>query len=1120
MMMSVWGVTLMTELEKLQNLITTLEAQRATMGDALVDAALSPLRQKLAALQESPQVPAQQRKLISVLFADIYESTELCRGLEPDEVLELMDGALRRMAGPVEEQGGHVARFMGDGLMAIFGLPTSRETDAVRAVRAGLGILDAARTYAQELEARHQIAGFAVRVGISTGLVATGGGTEAEDTVMGLPVNLGARLESAAPPGGLLISHATYQQVRGAFEITPQAAIQAKGFADPVLTYLVRSAKPRTFRTVARTLHGVETPMVGRDAELQHLQRTFERTIGDSQTHLITIVGEAGIGKSRLLYEFDRWRAAQPVAAVPFKARPSQQTAGTPFSLLRELLAYRFGIQLSDAATVARQKLEAGLAEFLAEEPQMKAHVVGTLLGYELTDSPYLVGLLDDAQQLRQRAFFYLGQFLSAMTAEVPAVLLVDDIHWADRPSLEALTQIVREHAGLRLLVICLARPVLFEDYPDWAQPSALGEAQAFQMSLEPLPLEASQQLVREILHRVDGLPQSFLERIVATAEGNPFYTEELIEMLIDDGVIHREESSAAWRLEVGRLDRLRVPSTLMAVLQARLDRLPLAERIVVQQAAVVGRTFWGAALQALQGTDKPPEQELAALSRKGVLSVRDASTFAGTEEYQFKHALMRDTAYDTVLIRTRRAYHGQVASWLAEVTHASSRSDEHADVIAEHYEQAEELAAAAAWYLRAGERARVQGAPAEARTMLDRALAYLPEADYERRWRAMLARNQVLFTLGETEARIAADKALVALARELGDDGKLSRAYQLQGYCFGLVGQYEEELEAYQTALAAAKRAGNGQVEAEVLGQKVLCLTRLGRADQASRVAEEALDCAREVGDEHVLVRNLTNVSHFYAEYGDLGRGAQLLEQQVAINRRLADRQGESIGLTNLGYRYAQLGMNARAIEELTRGVELAMGIGHRQHNAYGQLNLALAYLGQAELDRALSALETAIPELEALRDRFGKAAGQHYLALVKEACGEYLDALEQFARARDTLVQIGVQGCADDATAGMVRCLLAEGRVDEARQEAVPLWEHLSNRGPGGMEFPVRAYLTCADLFAAIGDRAGARTAIERGYRELLARADRIGDEAWRTSFLESVPEHRAITERWRKG
>jgi tetratricopeptide (TPR) repeat protein len=273
-------------------------------------------------------------------------------------------------------------------------------------------------------------------------------------------------------------------------------------------------------------------------------------------------------------------------------------------------------------------------------------------------------------------------------------------------------------------------------------------------------------------------------------------------------------------------------------------------------------------------------------------------------------------------------------------------------------------------------------------------------------------------------------------------------------------------------------------------------------------------------VGDEDVLVRNLTNVSLFYSEYGDLGRGAELLEQQVAISRRLANRQLEALGLINLGYRYVQLGMNVRAIDVLARGVELAQGIGHRQHSAYGRLNLALAYLREGEPDRALSALGTATPELKVLQDRFGQAASQFYLALVKEACGEYVDALERFARAKATLVEIGVQGCANDATAGRVRCLLALGRMTEARQEAEALWEHLLDNGSGGMEFPVLAYQTCADLFAADGDLGRSRTAVEKGYRELLDRAEKIGDPAWRNSFLENVPEHRTITERWRGG
>jgi tetratricopeptide (TPR) repeat protein len=555
-------------------------------------------------------------------------------------------------------------------------------------------------------------------------------------------------------------------------------------------------------------------------------------------------------------------------------------------------------------------------------------------------------------------------------------------------------------------------------------------------------------------------------------------------------------------------------------VLQARLDGLPLAERVVVQQASVVGRTFWCAALQALQGTDEAPARELATLCRRDVIHRLERSTFADTDEYQFKHALMRDAAYNTVLVRTRRAYHGLAASWLAEETEASGRCDEYAGVIAEHYELAGELEEAAAWYLQAGEAAKAQGAPSEARTFLDRALQLLPQSDLERRWRALLARDEVLGTLGETDARMADDEALVVLALELEDDGKLAHAYVHQGTSFGVVGKYQEQLETYQRALAAARRAGNRQAEALVLGLKVACLTRLGEEDQARRVAEEALACAKQLGDENILVRNLTNASLVYAEYGDLGHGALLLEEQVTINHRLANREGEAVGLSNLGYVYVQLGRYAQAIDALERGVELSLAIGHRLHGAYSRLNLALAHQRNGDLAAATRVLEPAIPELETLNDRFGQAVAQSYRALIQAAHGEHSDALEHFLRAESALDELGVHGHANDAAAGAVRCLLALGKSREAKQQAEALWAYLSNSGPGGMEFPLLAYQTCADLFAAVGDAERSRTAIEKGYRELLDRAEKISDLAWRFSFLENVPENRAITEKWRGG
>ncbi len=1109
----------MTDLDEVRQAITSLESQRATLGDLVVDTALASLREKLAALEEQGQEPRQERRLVTVLFADIVGSTAMSLGLEPDEIMEIMEGALKRLSIPVEQHGGRVTRYMGDGFKALFGMPVAHENDAKQAVRAGLGILEAARTYAEVLAKERQIRGFDVRVGINTGLVAAGGFSEAEDTVSGLTLNLAARLESAAPAGGLLISHGTYQHVRGAFDVEPQEPIGAKGFPEPVPAYLVTRAKPRTFYTVTRGVQGVETRMIGRSDELLQLQSTFGRAMQRSETQIVTVVGDAGIGKSRLLHEFDQWLMLSHPGVVPLKGRASSQTMRTPFSLLHDLFAHRFEILHNDPAEVTCQKLEAGLGRFFEAEPQMKAHFIGALAGYDFAGSPHLVGVQDGSSQLRERALFYLTQLFVSASEQAPTVVMLDDIHWADEASLDAITHILRECPRLRLLVVCLARPIVFEIRPGWDQDQFAGEARNTRLNLVPLPGQASRQLVSEILKSDELLPEALNEQIVSTAEGNPYHVEELIQMMISDGVIERDERGDVWQLDPNRMHSLHVPATLTAVLQARLDGLPPEEKLVLQQASIVGRTFWNAVIAALQGGSHLRIPELATLSRRELIHEQEGAAFVGTDEYIFRHGLMRDVVYDTVFKRVRKAYHGQVAAWLVEVTEAAGRSGEYAGVIAEHYELAGERSAAVDWYLRAGDRARAQGAPQEARRFFDRALALLTPGDLERRWRVLVGRDEVLGTLGETDARRADGAALVELAQEMRDDGKLAEAYRRQGYALGLTGQYRDELLTYEKALAAARRAGNREIEALVLGLMVVCQTRLGEMQLAAETATEALARAQELGDEGILVRNLTNVAVFYTEGGDIAESTRLLEQQVAINHRLGIREGEVVGLTNLGYNYLMLGLYPEGITTLERSVVLCEAIGHRHYDVFSRLNLGLAYIRIGEVCEAQRTLAGCLPELVDMNNLFGQAAGQSYLALAKEHSGEIEGALQLFSKARATFEDIGVPGYAHDALAGLARCLLTQRRLEEVGQHVAELWDYLAQGGAEGMEFPVMAYQTCADVFDALGDTERARAALEAGYGELVARADKISDAEWRRSFLENVPEHRSITVRWQQ-
>ena len=279
---------------------------------------------------------------------------------------------------------------------------------------------------------------------------------------------------------------------------------------------------------------------------------------------------------------------------------------------------------------------------------------------------------------------------------------------------------------------------------------------------------------------------------IVATAEGNPFYVEELIKNLIDERIIQIDRAADVWRIDRSRLMNLHVPPTLTALLQARLDSLTPAERNTLQQAAVVGRIFWDALLQALQRVPQPPRRELAELTQRELIYARPTPAFAHTHEYMFQHALLRDVVYDTVLKRTRQIYHARSAAWLIEATRARGRAEEYAAVIAEHYALAGETGLAAEWYCQAGERAKAQGAFLEARKFFDRTLDLLPPtADREQRWRALLERSEVLGVLGDSDARLADDQALLALAHDFGDDNHLAEAHYRAGTWPGMLGDH-----------------------------------------------------------------------------------------------------------------------------------------------------------------------------------------------------------------------------------------------------------------------------------------------------------------------------------------
>ena len=703
----------MTEREQVERAISALETQRATLDDAVVDTMIAAAREKLDALGKAQVTP--QRKQVTVLFADVSGFMTMAETMDVEELSDTINALWARLDGVITAYGGTIDKHMGDGVMALFGAPTAREDDPEQAIRAALAIQQEMKNLQADQATVHpsgrkSVQSLAVRIGINTGPVLLGQvGTASEYTAMGNTVNLARRLEQAAPVGGILISYDTYCHVRGVFSVQALEPIRVRGKTEAVRVYVVREAKPRAFRVPTRGVEGVETRMIGRDAELESLQKALYTVMEERKTRVVTVVGDAGIGKSRLLDEFENWVELWPENVVYLKGRASHRTSNLPYSLIRDLCAFHFEITSNDSAAVAREKLEQGIARLMGADARMKAHLIGHLIGLDFSESPYLRGMLSDARQIRDRAFRYITQFFAAATTSSspsaegtegrPGVLLVEDLHWADDGSLDLIEHLARVHRHSPLLIVALTRPELFERRPTWGKEPAVHT----RLELRPLSRQDSHRLVKEILRQVRQIPPHLCDLILDGAEGNPFYIEELINMLVKDGVIVKGKKQ--WCVKLGRLTKLRVPPTLTGVLQARLDGLPPLERETLQRAAVVGRVFWDGAVERLNGDSRSQESEtaraLAALRSKGLIFKGEMSTFVGQQEYVFKHTMLHEVTYESVLRRQRRAYHARVAAWL--VAQSRGRAAEYAGLIGQHYVRAGKRRAAAEWYGRAG---------------------------------------------------------------------------------------------------------------------------------------------------------------------------------------------------------------------------------------------------------------------------------------------------------------------------------------------------------------------------------------------------------------------------------
>jgi class 3 adenylate cyclase len=780
----------------------------------------------------------EERKLATVLFADLVGSTELGSSQDPERTRVLLQRFYDAMQTEIEAAGGTVEKFVGDAVMAAFGAPAAQEDHAERALHAALSM----RRRLEELFGQS----LRLRIGVSTGEVVVGAAREGGSFVTGDAVNVAQRLEQAAAPGEILAGERTAAAVRGAFELDRPTTVEAKGKPGGVeCRRVVRAltlARPRG-------VSGLKRVFVGRDAELDLLEATYRRTVDQAEPHLVSLIGDAGVGKTRLVREL--WERLGEEDPEPLRrtGRCLPYGRGITYWPLGEMLREHFAILDSDPPERAVQRL----GERTALAPA---------LGLELASGLHPLA----ARELLHDSFVALA---AALAASRPLVLLVEDLHWADEPLLDLLERLLRDVRG-PLLLLATARPELLDTRASWGGAGRNSTT----IRLESLSAAASARMLAELLGTEP--PEELAAAVIDRSEGNPLFAEELLETLIDEQVLVR--SNGGWSARP-LPEGFELPDTITAVVAARIDLLPTAEKAALQAASVVGRVFWAKPVRDLLDQAEP---DFALLEERDFVRRRPGSSMAGEEEYAIKHGVIREVAYGTLPKARRARLHAGFAGWI-ERTPAGS--DELAALLAHHYAEAVRPEDAdLAWAGEEGELAELRGkaitwlrrAAAQSidRYDIDDGLALLRRAFELEEDREQRAR--ILFEIGHAHAlRFEGEQFWTTMeqAIELTEDDQLAaEAYaDLAAQTAGRGGMWKQMpdgalVESWvEQALALAAEGSKAQAQA-LLG-RAYWTQDVGSAREASMIAER-------IGDADLRANAWAIRSFAHSGAGDYGEG------------------------------------------------------------------------------------------------------------------------------------------------------------------------------------------------------------------------------------------------------
>ena len=940
----------------------------------------------------------EERKVVTCLFCDLVGFTSRAERMDPEDVRGLLQPYHARLRSELERFGGTVEKFIGDAVMAVFGAPVAHEDDPERAVRAALSIRDAL-VEEGDLE---------VRIGITTGeaLVALGARPEAgEGMASGDVVNTAARLQAAAPTNGVLVDETTFHATERAIEFGDARAIEAKGKTEPIS---VREALKARARVSVERVGGA--PLVGRAQEVNLMRETFARVVSEREPQLVTLVGVPGIGKSRLVFELFQTIETNAYGLVYWRhGRSLPYGEGVTFWALGEMVKAQAGILESDVPREAEEKLHQAVERFVSDvtDAAWIERRVRPLAGLEADDA------LGDH---RDEAFAAWRRYLEAIADERPLVLVFEDLHWADDALLEFVDYLVDRAGGIPLLVLCTARPELLSRRPGWGG----GTVNSSTLQLSPLSEEQTATLLHALLGR-STIEAGLQARLLAHAGGNPLYAEEFTRML------------------VSRPGDVVLPETVQGIIAARLDTLPTEEKELLQEAAVVGRVFWLGALGRERWT---LEERLHALTRKEFVTRNRRSAVAGEDEYVFRHALVRDVAYEQIPRGERANKHRAAAEWIESL----GRIEDHAEMLAHHYASALEYARASGQNVEplaergrvvlreAGDRAFALNAFASAAGYYRLAVELWSEDDPDRP-DVLLKLARAFLTTGDDRRQAALEDARDAADRAQRLD-LVAQSEALLAELWWYRGDRKACDRHLERAYASVQNLPTSAGKAHVLNQVSRYRMLAGADEEAIRIGESVLTMADELGLIEPQVEALINIGTSRSNIGDVS-GLDELERAVAI--------AEAAGSSSVARASNNLAVSVWELGDLRRGRRLMdeavahaerLGLATLRQFSWNVRNWLLAREGH--WDEALPPIEEFIAACEAGEPHYHEGGMRLRRAVIRLGRDDVQGAVEDIRKIVPLARKAGDPQQRVPWLRGCAALLVEAGHAGEARQLA----------------------------------------------------------------------------------